>query len=144
MAEPWDDDRITTFGLLLEAHDALRCRIGAASVPEPWVEVLLRLARSGGQLRMAELAAQVRLSTSGLTRLVDRIEEAGLVRREACPSDRRGAFAVLTEAGEQLLRAELPGHIDAIQRLIVEPMGDDLPTLEALLRRLRDDATAPR
>lgn len=139
--EPWEDERITTFGLLLESYDALRARLGGVSVPDGWFEVLLRLARSGGRLRMAELASQVRLSTSGLTRLVDRIEEAGMVRREACPDDRRGAFAVLTPDGERVLRADLPAHIEAIQRFIVEPMGEDMPQLESVLRRLRDAAT---
>jgi DNA-binding MarR family transcriptional regulator len=142
VAEPWEDERITTFGLLLEAVSALRCRMDESSVPEAWFEVLLRLARSGGRLRMAELAAQVRLSTSGLTRLVDRVEAAGLVAREACPTDRRGANAVLTPAGEELLRRELPSHLDAIQRNIVEPMGNDLASLEELLRRLRDAAAS--
>ncbi|MBW8827409.1 MAG: MarR family transcriptional regulator [Acidobacteria bacterium] len=143
--EPWDDPRITTFGMLLEAHDALLCQMAGlpgldAQLPMTWFEVLLRLARSGGELRMAELAAQVRLSTSGLTRLIDRIEAAGLVERRHCTEDRRGSFAVLTPGGQDLLRQALPAHIDAIERLVVGPLGDDVPVLEDLLRRLRDNA----
>ena len=140
--ELWDDPRITTFGMLLEAHDAILCQLAPDddALPMTWFEVLLRLARSGGQLRMATLAAQVRLSTSGLTRLVDRIEAAGLVERASCPEDRRGSFAVLTDAGHDVLRQALPGHLDTIQRLVVEPLGDDVGQLESLLRRVRDTA----
>ena len=65
-----------------------------------WFEVLLRLARTpGGRLRMSDLAAQTTLTASGLTRVVDRLEDAGLVKREACPTDRRSTYAVLTAEG---------------------------------------------
>jgi DNA-binding MarR family transcriptional regulator len=142
-----DDPRITAFGLLLEAFSAVEGAVLAdlgqiTKLPGPEFEVLIRLSRSPGQrLRLTELANQVRLSTSGLSRLVDRVEAAGLVRREACPSDRRGAFAVLTEAGEQALAAALPPHLESLERNVVAPLGrEDLSTLEGLLRRLRDGA----
>jgi DNA-binding MarR family transcriptional regulator len=111
-------------------------------VPTLEFEVLIRLSRSPGErLRLTDLARQVRLSTSGLSRLVDRVEADGLVRREACPSDRRGAFAVLTDKGEAVLAEALPPHLESIQRHVVAPLGpDELSTLEGLLRRLRDSA----
>jgi DNA-binding MarR family transcriptional regulator len=140
-----DDPRITAFGLLLEAFSAVQGAVAAdlartSPLPVPEFEVLIRLSRSPGQrLRLTELANQVRLSTSGLSRLVDRVEAAGLVRREACPSDRRGAFAVLTDEGEAALATALPGHLESLERNIVGPLGaDDLDALEGLLRRLRD------
>jgi MarR family 2-MHQ and catechol resistance regulon transcriptional repressor len=140
-----DDPRITAFGLLLEAFSAVQGAVLAdlartSDLPGPEFEVLIRLSRSPDQrLRLTELANQVRLSTSGLSRLVDRVEAAGLVRREACPSDRRGAFAVLTEEGEAALAAALPTHLESLERNVVAPLGpDDLETLEGLLRRLRD------
>ena len=140
-----DDARITAFGLLLEAFSAVQGAVAAdlariSQMPAPEWEVLIRLSRSPGQrLRLTELASQVRLSTSGLSRLVDRVEAAGLVRREACPSDRRGAFAVLTDEGEAALAAALPSHLESLERNVVAPLGaDDLATLEQLLRRLRD------
>ena len=144
MAEPWDDPRITAFGMLLEAHAAVITQVNrdleaSAGIPVSWFEVLLRLARSPEHaLRMAELARQVGLSTSGLTRLVDRIEEAGYVRREACPSDRRGANAVLTTEGEDLLRTAVPHHLDSLEQRVAGPIGKDLGALEDLLRTLRD------
>jgi MarR family transcriptional regulator, 2-MHQ and catechol-resistance regulon repressor len=142
--EPWDDERLTVYGLLMEAHHALEAEFepeveSAAGVPVMWFEVLLRLARSPDQqLRMNELARQVRMSTSGLTRLFDRMEEADLVRRQVCPSDRRGWMAVLTGSGRRVLRKGLAVHVPSLERRIVGPLGDDLPVLEDLLRRLRD------
>lgn len=148
MAEPWDDPRITAFGMLLEAHAAVISEVNreleaAIGIPVTWFEVLIRLSRTPEQqLRMAELAGQVGLSTSGLTRLVDRIEDAGYVRREACPSDRRGAFAVLTPEGAALLRKAVPHHLESLERHVAIPLGADLEPLTELLRRLRD-ANAP-
>src|SRR5205807_8811517 len=120
MVEPWEDPRITAFGMLIEGFAAVMTQVerdldSTVGVPVSWFEVLLRLGRSPEhQLRMAELARQVGLSTSGLTRLIDRIEEAGYVRREACPSDRRGANAVLTDEGTALLHKALPPHVERI------------------------------
>jgi MarR family transcriptional regulator, 2-MHQ and catechol-resistance regulon repressor len=144
VSEPWDDDRITAFGMLIEAHAAVAARVGrdleaAVGLPVTWFEVLLRLARSEDhQLRMTELAAQVAHSTSGLTRLVDRIEQAGYIRREACHIDRRGSFAVLTEEGQEVLRRALPGHLESLDRHLAGPLGDEVCTLSRLLRTLRD------
>jgi MarR family 2-MHQ and catechol resistance regulon transcriptional repressor len=144
MAEPWDDPLITTFGMLLEAHaavlnDIARDLESIAGIPLPWFEVMLRLARSPEhQLRMAELARQVGLSTSGLTRLVDRVEEAGYVERQSCPNDRRGAFAVLTDAGQEVLRTALPSHLETLERRVATPLGADAGRLTDLLRTLRD------
>lgn len=72
--------------------------------PLSWYDVLFVLSEVPEQrLRLHELAQAVLLSRSNLTRLVDRLEEAGLVQREQCPSDRRGAFAVITDDGFKML-----------------------------------------
>jgi DNA-binding MarR family transcriptional regulator len=143
-AEPWDDPLITTFGMLIEAHAAVLADVSRdleaiSGVPLAWFEVMLRLARSPDhQLRMAELARQVSLSTSGLTRLVDRVEEAGYVERQSCPGDRRGAFAVLTPDGQDVLRRSLPRHLETLERRVASPLGADAAQLTELLRTLRD------
>lgn len=144
-----DDERITAFGMVLEAHASLTAAVNreleaTAGMPITWFEVLIRLSRSpASRLRMSELAGQVGLSHSGLTRLVDRVIEAGLVRREACPEDRRGAFAVLTEEGGAALEAALDGHLASIDRHLVAPLGRDrLAELTDLLRTVRDAAGA--
>ena len=144
-----EDERITAFGMLLEAHAAVTSRVnreleGSAGMPITWFELLVRLSRSPDQrLRMSDLAAQVGLSHSGLTRLVDRVIEAGLVRREACPDDRRGAYAVLTDAGAEALDAALAGHLESVERHLAAPLGaDGLRALTDLLRTVRDAAWA--
>ena len=140
------DPRITAFGMLLEARAAVANAVaredeGATGIPTAWFEVMIRLIRSPDhRLRMSDLAQQVQLSTSGLTRLVDRIEAAGYVQREACPGDRRGLNAVLTDSGEAALRKALPAHLEAIQRFVVDPLDGDVDVLTDLLRRLRDNA----
>src|SRR5438067_1577567 len=142
--EPWDDPRITSFGMLLEAHSAVFSEVArdleaSIGLPLTWFEVMLRLARSPEhRLRMAELAKQVGLSTSGLTRLIDRVEEAGYVRREACPTDRRGAHAVLTDEGAKVMREATPAHVESLEQHLAGPLGDHMKVLEDLLRTLRD------
>lgn len=142
-----DDARITTFGLLLEAHAGLTAALGRnleteTGLPLTWFEVLLRLARSPeGHLRMCDLASQVALSTSGLTRVIDRMEKADLVTRQTCPSDRRVLHAVLSDAGAQALEMALPSHVAAIQKHLVDPLGEKgLAELADHLRTLRDSS----
>ena len=111
-----DDDRITAVGLLAEANAALYRPLAAdierEGLPAPWYEVLVRLGRTpGGRLRMSELARAVSLTTSGTTRLVDRIEAAGLIERQPCETDRRVAYAALTDAGREVLVRTTPTHV---------------------------------
>src|SRR5512134_354933 len=119
MPDSFDDPRLTAMGLLAEVtvglDSVLSPQLAAHGLSAVEFEVLLRLGRSPGRrLRMSDLAAQTSLSTSGVTRVVDRLERDGLVRREACPSDRRGFFAVLTEEGATRLSAVLPGHLTLV------------------------------
>ena len=103
-------------------------------------EILIRLARTqGGRLRMSDLAAQTDLTPSGLTRAIDRLAEAGLVTREACQEDRRGAFAALTTAGDTRMRAALEIHRSQLARLLDGVLSpDEELALTAALRKLRD------
>jgi DNA-binding MarR family transcriptional regulator len=84
--------------------------LAAAELPPlEWYDVLLALEEAPGhRLRLSELADAALLSRSGMTRLADRLEAAGLLRREVCPNDRRGAFAALTSKGLDLLHASWP------------------------------------
>lgn len=107
----------------LSAHAALIERIEEALAdaglpPLSWYDVLWALYRAPQRrLRMGELAGEVvTIGRTGLTRLVDRIEAEGLVRREAVPRDRRGSFAVLTGEGVALLRRMWPVYAAAIER----------------------------
>jgi DNA-binding MarR family transcriptional regulator len=89
---------------------------------------------------MTELADAVLLSRSGLTRLVDRLERQGLVQREACLTDGRGLFAVLTDKGYERLRAASGTHLRGVQRHFVSQLGlRDLRTLQRMLDKVLDD-----
>jgi DNA-binding MarR family transcriptional regulator len=74
---------------------------------------------------MAELAAHLMLSPSGLTRRLDGLVKDGLVERRACPSDRRGSFAVLTEKGRAVLEEAAPTHVEGVRRYVIDPLSRD-------------------
>lgn len=135
-----DDPRLTSMGLLMEVHAGLSARFAAQfeehGLSPVEFEVLMRLARSPEhQLRMTDLAAQTSLSTSGITRVVDRMERDGLLCRRACPSDRRSAYAVVTASGMIRLGETLPGHIQLIQDWFISQL--DSAALDSLLDSLR-------
>lgn len=98
----------------------------AHGLPLTSYEVLLFLDEApGGRLRMAQLADSVLLSPSGLTRLVDRLEKAGLVKRESCPSDRRGFEAVITDDGRGALAEARPTHLSGVRKRFLEHFSTD-------------------
>jgi DNA-binding MarR family transcriptional regulator len=140
-----DHPNLTTMGLFVEAHAGLTAAAlqqleDAHGLGGQRFEVLLRLVRTPGhRLRMSDLAAQTTLSASGLTRVIDRLVAQGLVERAACPSDRRGSFAVLTTEGEARIVAALPGHVAQLTELLESTFSaEELDTFSALMRRLRD------
>jgi DNA-binding MarR family transcriptional regulator len=116
-----DPAQLAAWRRLLEAHATVtelleHELVSERGLPLSRYDVLLNLAEApGGRLRMQELSASVLLSKSGLSRLVDRMVEAGLVRRERCEDDRRGWFAVLTDQGRSALRRAAPVHLRGIQ-----------------------------
>lgn len=142
---PLDDERLTMLGLFFEAHAGLTRELERrmerdVGLSVQWFEVLVRLARTpGGRLRMSDLAAQTTLTPSGLTRAVDRLEDAGLVKREVCPSDRRGSFATLTAKGRKRIDAAVPVHLRHVDELLGTSLtAGDEDTLTGILRKLRD------
>ena len=105
-------------------------------------EVLLYLsAAPAGSMRMSELADSVLLSRSGLTRLVDRLERDGLVRRESCPSDLRGFNALITDEGRELFATARRTHLAGVhERFLGRFSREELRTLVALWERLQPGA----
>ena len=71
-----------------------------------------------GPLLLGELQRKILVSSGGVTYLVDRLVQRGLVRREPCPTDRRAMYAVLTPAGETLIRQIFPIHTEVIERAL--------------------------
>ena len=98
----------------------------AEDLPLTWYDVMVQLSEAPDhELRMQELAAAVLLSKSGLTRLVDRMEAAGLVHRRRYPDDRRGTLARLTDQGYARLRATAPTHLKGVQQHFVDVLSDE-------------------
>lgn len=115
-----DRARLGAWRALLTAQARLVAAIerdlhAADAMPLTWYDVLLSLYEAPDhRLKMSELAEAVVLSPSGLTRLVDRLEAEGLLRREPCSQDRRCQWAVVTRKGLQALRKTWPVYSGAI------------------------------
>jgi DNA-binding MarR family transcriptional regulator len=106
-------------------------------LPLSWYDVLVQLNDAGGRLRMHGLARAVLLSRAGLTRLVDRMEAAGLVRREPCEDDRRGTYVILTEAGQARLEDAAPVHLRGIEQHFASHLDrSEARTLQATFERM--------
>src|SRR5215213_11360446 len=97
----------------------------AAGVSLNRLELLLHLHWKDGRRRMSDLADALLLSRGGATRLVARAEEAGLVRREIPPDDRRATYAVLTDDGREAAERGYPVYIEAVQRLFQDFVTDE-------------------
>lgn len=121
MSKVPEETRVSAWRLFLTAHslliEAIERDLTRADLPPlGWYDVLWALERAPKRrLRMSELSGAIVLSRSNLTRLVDRMELAGLLRREAVPSDRRGAYAVLTAEGTKMRRRMWPIYAGGIE-----------------------------
>ena len=117
---------LAVWGGFLQAHAALARELdtnlrAAHGLPLTEFEILLWLSRGGCErMRMAALADSVLLSPSGLSRAVERLHARGLVRRDRCADDRRGAYATLTAAGVALFQAAGATHADTIRRCFLD------------------------
>src|SRR6266568_8412484 len=87
-----------------------------AGIPLRWYDVLVQLEETPGGIPMNALADRILYSKSGFTRVVDRMEEAGLVRRVRPPHDRRSILVVLTEHGSDTMENARQYHRDGIER----------------------------
>src|SRR5215471_17894022 len=132
----------------LKAHATIIDRIDrdlvAAKLPPlSTYDVLIELYEAPeGRLRMHELAERVVLSRSGLTRLVDRLEAEGLLRRDRSGTDRRGAYAVITEQGVAALRRTWPVYARGIAEYFAQWLTlEEAQLLEAALRRILQAAS---
>jgi len=126
-ATRWLDDlEMQAWRSLLRAHSRLIGCLDAELQASSGMSVtdygvLVQLSEEeGGRMRMSELARHLLLSPSGLTRRLDGLVAAGLVERHRCPTDRRGAYAVLTPAGRQRLEAVAPDHVEQVRRHFVD------------------------
>jgi DNA-binding MarR family transcriptional regulator len=134
---------LDAFVRLLRAHASVTRSLSAQLLAQHGLtindyEALLRLARADEErMRRVDLANELLLTPSGVTRLLEGLEGAGLVRKATCSSDARVTYAVLTEEGRTRLEAASRSHVAAVRALFEERLGDEeLATLAELLGRL--------
>jgi DNA-binding MarR family transcriptional regulator len=138
-----DNQRNSVWRLFITANVILLDRIGEkfsqAGLPSmDWYDVLLMLKEAPEhRLRLSELAEKSLLSRSNLTHLVDRLEKAGLLYRERCPSDRRGTYAVLTEAGMAMQQKMWSVYSEGIAEYFGCNLNDEeLQVMQRVLERM--------
>ena len=138
-----DSDRLSAWITLLQTHaavvDALERKLERErGIPLAWHEVLSRLiAAPEGRLRMLDLAGLIMLSKSGVTRLIDRMEEAGMVTREACASDRRVTYAMITAKGRGTFERTMPVFLEGVEEYFSSHLSDtDVREIRASLRKV--------
>jgi len=136
---------VQAFGALLRAHAATTRQLNVQLTVDHGLtisdyEVLLRLARAPEQqMRRVDLAEQVLLTASGITRLLDGLERSGYVARGSCATDRRVVYAVLTEAGRDKLRDASVSHPAQVEALFGARFDEaELGDLTGLLSRLAE------
>ncbi|MFH8795046.1 MarR family winged helix-turn-helix transcriptional regulator [Streptomyces sp. NPDC017941] len=97
-----------------------------AGMPHVYYGLLVQLsAAPRRRLRMTELAKSSKITRSRLSHAVARLERSGWVRREDCPTDKRGQFAILTDEGFEVLRATAPGHVRAVRRALFDRLSPE-------------------
>lgn len=106
--------------------------------PLAYYQILAMLSEAPARtLRMSELADKTWSSRSRLSHAVDRLEEKGWVMRHSCDSDKRGAYATLTDAGFEVLSAAAPSHVTSVRRHVFENLSDaQVDELGAALRAI--------
>lgn len=136
--------QFTAWARLLRTHKLLIERVQKALAnadlpPLEWYDLLLELDLADGKrLRLFDLGERIVLSRSNLSRLCDRLEKEGLVRREHCAEDRRGLYATLTDSGAALRRQMWPIYRDAIQEHFASHLSDEeAQALAELLLKVR-------
>ncbi len=144
-----DDWRLAVWRSFLRTHTHLLRRLEQGLQANRKIsigsyDVLVQLAEApGNRLRMSELAEAVLLSRSGLTRLVDRLQKDGLVRREPDPGDARGTFTVLTAQGRDALRDASTVHLAQVAELVLDRLSDsELRQLHGLMIKLHPSPPA--
>lgn len=138
-----DESRNTTWQLFLTTYskltDLIEQELALADLPPlTWYDVLLALSESPEhELRMHELAEIMVLDRSNLTRLVDRLEAKGLACRKSCPTDRRGAYAAITEEGLAMQQKMWPVYEQAIAKYFGCHLSDpEVEVLSKVLKRM--------
>ena len=129
--EPLSELELGAWRGMLVAHAAMTRRLDAElrarhGISLSTYEALMLLGTSEtGRMRVSELSRGALLSISGMSRMIDRLTREGLVRREACEDDGRGAEVALTPAGRDVLRAARASHLAGVREEFLDRFDDD-------------------
>jgi DNA-binding MarR family transcriptional regulator len=147
MADTHQQLAAEAWGSVLQVHAAVvpaldRTLRKATGLPLAWYDVLLELASSGsGRLTMGQLGERVVLSRSRVSRVVDDLVAADLVRRESHPEDARSSYAVITDAGRARFREAAPVYVAAIDDNLSGLTAAELKTVLTSMRHVLDRHT---
>lgn len=143
MAANGDDDRwIPAWMLFLRTHTRFWGQIEAqmqrdVGLTMPRYDVLAHLNMAGGRLGLSELASSIALSPSGLSKLLDRMDAAGLITREPDPDDARASIATITARGRALVRKARASHHDLLRKTFGNALNDrDIADLTRIMERI--------
>ncbi len=131
MVKITDKEKTDTWRLFLETFALVMRNLERRvkedrAIPSTWFDVLLHLHEAPeSRLRIGGLAALLVLTPSNATRLFDRLEKAGYIRREATPEDRRGACIVMTEEGKAAFMRALPGNRSRVEKVFLSHLNDN-------------------
>jgi DNA-binding MarR family transcriptional regulator len=149
MSQSVPEPHLSAWRAVLNAHASVVDRVEQALAeadlpPLAWYDVLWAVRRAPDRrIRMAELADSLTLSRGGLTKLADRLEAGGLLRRERAEDDGRGLYAVLTEAGDETLRRMWPVYSRVLRATFVDALtADEAAVIATGLDRAKAAAAA--
>ncbi|MFD4315283.1 MarR family winged helix-turn-helix transcriptional regulator [Streptomyces sp. NPDC058548] len=115
-----------------------------AGMPHIYYGLLVQLSQAPRRrLRMTELARSAKITRSRLSHAIARLEKNGWVRRENCPSDKRGQFARLTDEGMEVLRRNAPGHVAAVRQALFDRLSPDQVTQLGAIMRVMAEGLEP-
>ena len=146
--EPLDPQQLGAYFVLMEAVSLLQHQVDQhlrteGDLSNVQFQLLARLAEARGQLTMTQLADGVVYSRSGLTYQAGLLEKAGLITRRPSPDDERATLVTITEDGLALFARVLPGHIEVLRRMLLDPLSDgDVRQLGDIMTRVRDHMRA--
>src|SRR3712207_1908734 len=149
MARKLDDDTLGAWRGFLNSHAAITRAISrdlaAEGLPDlSWYDLLWAIYRAPDRaLRVNELAREVVLSPTAMSRFVDRVEKAGCVRREPDPADRRALRIVITDEGADLLRRMWPVYSRGIQEHFAAYLGRSPASVRKMFARMAESAARP-
>ena len=131
-------DFVQTFGTVMQQLD--QDMQADQDTPLAWFDVLVHLNEAPeGRLRMHELAESLVLVPSSLTRLIDRMNSAGLVEREPCPEDRRVVYCVITVEGRAVYHRVRPGHNARVRERFMQYLNrEDVAALRRIFSKVRE------